>query len=185
VSQANIPDRIGMRPAIIVVAVIASAAATAHADPVETMRPEVQADLGLAVIGLGYEQPLGAHLAVMGEFHSTSTYFAPWFGAGDSVMGWGGEVRVTWFPHVGGRGLYVTPWLRIDRMTGSRDGADGHAFGFTAGGFVGWAFRLTPRLDLRLGVGALYMRYLLPTTNGATGIDTTFFGLDAIVGYRL
>lgn len=177
------------RPLALAVALAAQVFATTGraepgADHPPHLGPELQADLGLAVIGLGYEQPCGEHLAIMGEVQTTSTYFAPWFSAGDTVMGFGGQVRATWFSRTRGRGLYITPWLRVDRVTGTRDGADGHAVGIATGLYVGWAFRLQ-HLDVRLGAGPMYMRYDVPTSNGRTGVDTPFFSLDAVVGYRL
>ena len=33
----------------------------------ESLRPQVQIDGGLSVIGAGYEHPLGAHVALQGE----------------------------------------------------------------------------------------------------------------------
>jgi len=153
-------------------AILAVLATPAAAEPAQ-----VQLDFGLAVIGLGYEQPVGDHVSVMIEGQTSSTYFLPWFSAGDSMIGWGGEVRATWFSRLHDTGVYITPFVRVDRMTAN----DSAGFGFSAGGVVGWAFRLTQRLDLRLGVGAQYMRYRLP----AADVNTPFFTLDAVLGYRL
>ena len=139
-------------------------------------RPQVQADLGLAVIGAAYEQPVGDHYAVQLEAQAFSTYFAPWFSAGDRVDGFGGQVRPTWFRRVDHHGLYVAPWLRVDRVT--HDIAAG--VGFAAGAFAGYAFAAGP-LDVRVGGGAQYMRYFA----GPFGLSTPFIALDLVVGYRL
>lgn len=85
---------------------IATVMVGARATLADELRPNVQADLGLAVIGLGFEHPIGAQLAVGVEAHVFSTYFAPWFDVGDRVDGQGGQVRLTWFQRSSGRGLY-------------------------------------------------------------------------------
>ena len=153
-------------------------AGPAHAD-------QVQADLGLSVIALGYEQPIGDHLAVQLEAGTFGTYFLPWFNAGDKVIGVVGGVRATWFQHADGRGLYITPYLRTGFGRGKHedgDGVSGDAGALTTGGFVGWALRPKPKLDVRIGVGAQYM-YL----SGEHGLEasTPMVALDFTLGYRL
>ena len=139
---------------------------------------QVQADLGLAVIGLGLETAVQPHHSVMIEAQIFGTYFLPWFDAGDNVTGFGVQVRPTWFSRAHQRGAYVTPYVRVDRVT---DDHDSSAFGFCAGAAAGWAFALPHRLDLRVGAGAQYMRYKLATSD----VSTPFVQLDLVVGYRL
>ena len=139
---------------------------------------QLQADLGLAVIGAGYEQPLGDHLAVMGEVQIFGTYFLPWFSLGDNLVGYGGQVRATWFRQTSHHGLYAMGYLRLDR---AHDDADTSMTGWCGGGAAGWAFGLGKKLDLRVGAGLQYMRYLSDTSS----VDTPFIELDTVVGYRL
>lgn len=148
-------------------------------------RPQVQLDLGLAVIGADFEHPVTPHIAVQLGAQVFSTYFAPWFDAGDKVVGVGGELRATWWRRDDGRGFYVAPFLRVARVTGERDDTSDSGVGFSAGVFAGWGFALTHRLDLRLGAGAQYMRYRTAPTAGPVEVDTPFVALDAVVGYRL
>ena len=160
----------------------------AHAEPTTepTTAPELQLDLGLAVVSAAYEHPLGQHLAVQVEAGVFSTYFAPWFDAGDEVMGFGGGIRPTLFLSDGGRGWYIAPFLRVARVTGTADsGATGSGVGFSSGVFAGHAFGLTERLDLRIGAGVQYMRYFVDTAAGQVGLSTPFIALDIVVGYRL
>lgn len=149
----------------IVALAVVVAARSAAADP-----PQVQADLGLAVIGLAYEQPVATQVSVQVEVQAFSTYFLPWFSRGASVRGFGGELRPTWFSREHRHGLYVAPYLRVDRI------GDGST-GYCAGGFAGWAFAVTPTLDVRIGGGAQYLHY--------TGVATPFVALDLVVGYAL
>jgi hypothetical protein len=154
-------------------AVIVLLAGSAGAEPAQ-----VQADLGLAVVGVGYEEPLGDHLAIMGEGQIFGTYFLPWFDRGDNVTGYGVQARATWFRAEHHHGLYATGFLRFDEVT---DDFDMSTFGWSGGGVVGWAFPATERLDVRVGAGAQWMRYESPTTD----IDTPFITLDLVVGWRL
>ena len=148
------------------------AAAPAAAEP----RPQVQADLGLAVVGVGYEKPLGDHLAVMGEAQIFGTYFLPWFDAGTNVTGFGGEVRGTWFRDPSHHGLYATGYLRINRVADDSTST----VGWCGGAVAGWAFPVS-KVDVRIGAGAQWMRYQSETID----IDTPFIALDLVVGYRL
>ena len=159
-----------VKSAVVIVLAIAVPAA---AEP-----PQVQADLGLAVVGVGYEEPLDEHLAIMGEAQIFGTYFLPWFDRGTSVIGGGLEARGTWFRAEHHHGLYATGYLRYDEVG---DTSDHSTFGFCGGLVAGWAFPATRKFDVRVGGGLQYMRYEGITTD----IDTPFIELDLIVGYRL
>jgi hypothetical protein len=163
-----------MRWGVVVVAAVASArSAGAEPEP----RPQVQADLGLAVVGAVYERPLGTHVALGFEAQAFSTYFLPWFSAGSSLAGFGGELRASWFAGGTPHGLYIAPYARIDSVTNDHD----RGVGYCAGAFVGWAFALTATLDARIGAGAQYMHYDVAPSK----VDTPFAALDLLVGYRL
>lgn len=167
-----------MRTTLSSVLFILLATAPARAD-------QVQADLGLTVIALGYEEPLNEHAAIALEGGVFGTYFLPWFDLGDNVTGAIGGVRATWFPHDYGEGLYITPYLRAGWGRGKHEGGDGisgDAAAVTAGAFVGWALRVTAKLDARIGAGAQYI-YL----SGQHGVEasTPFFALDFTLGYHL
>ncbi|MDB4954551.1 MAG: hypothetical protein JWO36_2120 [Myxococcales bacterium] len=144
---------------------------------IETNKAQIQADVGLAVIGLAFELPLTDHVSLQIEAQIFGTYFLPWFSAGTKVQGYGGQLRPTWFRRGDQHGLYLAVPVRVDRVSDDTS----HATGFCAGAVAGWAFRLTRRLDLRLGGGAQYMRY----KSGTIDIATPFVALDAVVGYRL
>lgn len=76
-----------------------------------------------------------------------------------------------------GRGVYVTPFVRVADV-----GASGHTGVAVSGGaFVGYAFAATGRLDVRLGVGAQYIYYDFDGVRAST----PFIALDLVIGYRL
>ncbi|HEU0029760.1 MAG TPA: hypothetical protein VFQ53_03935 [Kofleriaceae bacterium] len=153
--------------------------------PLDHLHRQLQADLGLAVIGAAYEQPLAAHVAVQVEAQIFGTYFLPWFDAGADVQGLGAQVRPTWFLRDDGRGLYLAGYLRGVLVRGDKDGETGTGNGYCAGAFAGWAFGLTKQLDLRVGAGAQYIAFHVDTDAGRLETSTPFVALDAVIGYRL
>lgn len=151
-----------------------------------TPRAQLQADLGLSVICLGYEHPLWNNpVSVFIGGGIFGTYFLPWFDRGDETIGAVGDLRVTWFPRSeDGRGLYVTPYVRAGYASGDDEdtGARGGGVVVTSGVFVGYALRLSNRLDLRLGAGGQYI--YIGGDNGV-GASTPFVALDITLGVRL
>lgn len=162
-------------------AVLFLSASAALAEP---PRPQLQADLGLSVVAIGYEHPLGEHVSAMVGGGLFGTYFLPWFDLGDNVVGGVGDVRVTWFHDDDGRGLYVTPYVRAGYASGSHEGTNvkGAGLALTTGVFVGYGFRLTDKLDLRLGAGG---QYIYIGGDNDVGASTPFIALDTVLGYRL
>jgi hypothetical protein len=163
----------------MLVIVLATHVARAESLQVVAPPPQVQLDLGLSVIGAGYEHPVGRRFAVQAEAFVFGTYFLPWFDLGDRVAGMGGGVRLTRFARDDGRGLYVTPYLRVASVGEAITDFDGIAV--TAGVFVGWAIGLGERVDLRLGGGAQWI-YVEANELDAS---TPFLAADITLGYRL
>ena len=167
--------------AIRAAAILALGISQANADA----RPQIQADLGLSVICLGYERPVGTPVSIFVGAGIFGTYFLPWFDRGDDTAGGVGDVRVTWFPRSeDGRGLYITPYLRAGYASGDDEATGAHGGGVVvaSGVFVGYALPLTTRLDLRLGAGGQYI--YIGGDNGV-GASTPFVALDITLGVRL
>jgi hypothetical protein len=173
-----------MRAAIIVLLHLA-AIAPATAELAPELPHQVQADLGLAVIGLGYEVPVAERLAIQLEAQIFGTYFLPWFDAGDDAKGLGAELRVTWFARPTGRGFYALAYGRLDGVRIERDERTADGLGVSGGAVAGWAFRLAPRLDLRLGLGAQYIYTRAEAQGTRLGASTPFPTADVVLGYRL
>jgi hypothetical protein len=149
-------------------------------------RLELQADLGLAVVGVGIEREIAPQLAVQVEGFLTGTYFLPWFDLGPNVTGFGGGVRLTWLEHPYGRGLYGVALLR---MSGVHTG-DSDTFLMTEVGLAaGYAFPITNKLDLRLGLGVIAFHgsgtERMTGASDSANVGTPFVQLDAVLGYRL
>jgi len=145
----------------------------------------IVADLGLSVIHVGYQHPIGRHLAVSLTAGIFGTYFLPWFDLGDDVKGLGAGLRGTWFAHEDGRGFYVAPYVRVHGVRGEHDDLEGSGPGVTAGAFAGWAFGLGEKLDLQLGLGAQYIYQSIDTDAGKQTSSTPFIAIDIVLGYRL
>jgi hypothetical protein len=157
-------------------------AAPAFADELPPhLNRQIQLDLGLSVVHADIEQPIGDHFAIAIGAGIFGTYFLPWFDAGDDVKGPGGGIRATWFQRRGGRGFYVTPYVRSAYVSGERDGMKGTGVAVTSGVFAGWCFAVKRRFDVRIGAGAQYI-YIDADPLSAS---TPFVALDFVVGYRL
>ncbi|MDB4960074.1 MAG: hypothetical protein JWP01_73 [Myxococcales bacterium] len=153
-----------------------------YGKPQAHLAPQLQADLGLTVVAIGYEHPIADHLAIQIEAGIFGTYFLPWFDLGDDVKGIGGGVRPTWFARESGRGFYVAPYVRVEGVRGeTADGESHDGLAIAGGVFAGWAFGLTERLDLRVGGGAQYIY----VDAGPLSASTPFVAIDLVVGYRL
>ena len=173
-----------MRAAIVIaiatITTTAAVSAPAVAEPT-ALAPQAHADLGLSVVGVGYERPVAGHVAVQAQGGIFGTYFLPWFDRGDRVQGLQLGARVTWFARASGRGLYVAPYFRGVAVRGEVDGQTGQGLGFTAGTFVGWAIGLGERLDLRLGAGAQWISFDADPLAASTPV----LAADILLGYRL
>ncbi len=167
-----------MRRALAIALVVVPTPAAAEP---AALAPQVHADLGLSVVGFGYERPLSAHVAASAQAGIFGTYFLPWFDRGDDVQGLQVGARVTWFARTSGHGLYLAPYLRGVAVRGHAGGMTGQGTGFTVGAFAGWAFRLSARLDLRVGAGAQFIRF----DAAPLSASTPFIALDTVLGYRL
>lgn len=167
----------------------APASPPAEAAPAPTVdkgdRPNaVQLDLGLAVVGLAYERMLLPWFAVQVEGQIFGTWFGPIFDL-PAMRGFGGQVRPTFFlTDDGPRGLYVAPFLRVDAVSTEKNAVTGQGVGFSSGVFGGYAFLLGERVNLRGGVGAQYMSYVIDVAGERVAFKQFFPGLDLVVGYQ-
>lgn len=158
--------------------VLAAIAGAAHADP------QVQLDLDIGKVGVAYEHPVGAHVAIAAEATGFSTYFLPFIGGGIVTFGGGGGARATYIGH-GRRPLYLALAGDYERIAGD-DEAGNRARGnaWLASATVGQTFR-TKALDVRVGFGAQWVHYLLRAEDKHLRADVPFLALELVLGYRL
>ena len=160
------------------------AVAVESAEAPPPSRPNaVQLDLGLGVVGLAYERPFHPRFATQLEAHIFGTWFGPIFGL-PNVTGLGGQVRPTFFlTDDAPRGVYLAPYLRVNRVTATKNGAEGDAVGFSSGVFAGYSFVVAERVNFRIGAGAQYMSYVVDVAGERVAFKTVFPALDLVVGY--
>ncbi|MBX3229804.1 MAG: hypothetical protein KIT84_05675 [Labilithrix sp.] len=154
----------------------------------ETPQPQAQPknavllDLGLAVVGLAFERTFERQLA----FQVTGHVFGTWFGPAvdkPNLSGLGGGVRATWFfTHDAPRGLYVAPFLRVDRVTVDEPGAE-RAWGYSTGAFAGWSWLFADHVNVRVGGGLQWLAYEVPVGARRDSFRGFFPALDLVVGY--
>jgi hypothetical protein len=100
------------------------------------------------------------------------------------MRGFGGQVRPSIFlSEEGPKGVYVAPFVRVDRVTTDVNGTSGDTVGFSAGAFAGYSFLFGERVNLRIGAGAQYMRYVVEVNGATESFDTPFPALDLVLGY--
>jgi hypothetical protein len=151
--------------------------------PPPTYPNAVQLDLGLGVIGLAYERALHARIAVQLEAHIFGTWFGPLFDL-PNVRGFGGQIRPSFFlTDDGQRGLYVAPYVRVNRVSATANDATGHAVGFSTGIFGGYSIFFGEHVNLRIGAGAQYMSYVVDVAGTRVAFKTVFPALDLVLGY--
>jgi hypothetical protein len=79
----------------------------------------------------------------------------------------------------------VLAYSRLDAVELERDDLRADATAVSAGAAVGWSFRLTRRLDLRVGLGAQYIYMRADAQGTRLGASTPFPTVDGVLGYRL
>jgi hypothetical protein len=143
----------------------------------------VQADLGLGVVGIGYERVLRDDVALQLSAHVFGTWWGPTFDW-PNFKGFGGEIRPTFFvSDRAPRGVYLAPYFRAERVSAEANGVTGHGFGWSAGGFVGYSFMLGRAVNLRIGGGAQYMSYAVDAGTTRLEWKRVHPALDLLVGY--
>ena len=156
---------------------------TSHATDRPRPRNSIQADLGLAVIGLAYERVFTPYVAVQFEAQIFGTWFGPLFGFPD-FNGFGGQVRPTFFLFgTAPEGVYLAPFLRVNQVSAQANGETGTGVGFSTGVFLGYSVLIANRLNFRIGVGGQYLSYKVYAGETAVRFQTLFPALDLVLGY--
>ena len=139
--------------------------------------------LGLGVIGLAYERAVARWMTVQLEAHIFGTWFGPIVADFPNFTGLGGQIRPSVFL-IGDapRGVYVAPYLRVERVTAEVDGATGSNVGWSAGAFGGYSFLFGERFNLRVGAGAQYLSYVVHVEGTRLAFKSVFPALILVVG---
>ena len=154
------------------------------AAPLPARRNAVQAELGLGVIGLAYERTLTDRVALQLEAQTFGTWWGPFFEL-PRFSGFGGQIRPTFFvTNDAPRGVYIAPFFRGAAVSATANDVTGRGFGWSLGAFVGYAFMLGTRVNLRIGAGAQYMSYAVDAGTVRIEWKRLYPALDLVVGYH-
>lgn len=135
------------------------------------------------MVGLAYERFFTPHVATQLEAQVFGTWFGPIVDL-PNMRGLGMQLRPSFFlTDEGPRGVYVAPFVRLDRVTAEKDGAKGSDFGYSVGIFGGYSFLFADRINLRIGGGGQYMSYVVDAGQQRVSFKTLFPALDLVVGY--
>jgi hypothetical protein len=143
----------------------------------------VQLDLGLGVVGLAYERVFARWMAVQVEAHVFGTWFGPIVADFPNLRGLGGQIRPSFFlTGDAPRGVYVAPYVRVERVTAEVNEASGNNVGWSAGAFGGYSLLFAERFNLRVGAGAQYLSYVVRVDGTRVAFKSVFPALDLVLG---
>lgn len=169
-------------------------AGTAHAQPACGDRPNlVNADLGLHVVGVGYQRRLTCWLSVELDLD----LYVPWT-VNDDVLGLGGSdwaesydvrglgPRLRAFVHPfsnAPRGLWISPYTQLMLVRATRAGQSVDGTAFAVGLSAGWSWLIADRVRIALGLGAQYHQATLDGSQRAPGFARFAPTVDIQVGW--
>jgi hypothetical protein len=151
---------------------------------------EILLDLGLHVVGIGYQHAVSPWVALQVDLES----YTPWtqntdfFGLSGSYRAdvSGALVRARPFFYLAGagpRGLWVSPFVQGGVVWATREGDKKTGPAWAGGASVGYAFILWGRVSVALGLGGQFHAAQLPGGAGAPSFARLYPTLDANLGY--
>lgn len=165
---------------------------TAPADEAEPPPPKpnniVLADLGLHVIGVGYQRSVTHQVA----FQLAVSLYTPWTqninflgAAGNAdlgdVAGYVARLRMFVYPDAHApTGFWMSPFVQAGIATETRDGEKQQGLVWAAGATTGWAWLIFNHVHVALGVGVQYHASKFPRGPGFSRFYPTF---DANLGW--
>ena len=141
-------------------------------------RNSVNADVGLAVLGLAYQRVVHPRV----ELQVQAQYFSPWF-VSSGVGGFGAQLRPFFFlSGAAPAGVYISPFVRASYVRGRINDVEGGGLGLSAGATFGQSFFFARRVVLRGGVGLQYLSYEVASPLAKARIQTFYPTIDLSIG---
>ncbi len=151
---------------------------------------EVLLDLGLHVVGVGYQRAVSRWVALQIDLES----YTPWtqnldfFGLSGSYRAdvSGALVRARplfYLAGAGPRGFWVSPFVQGGVAWATRDGDKKTGPAWAAGASAGYALILWRRVSVALGLGGQFHAAQFPGGGGAPSFARAYPTLDANLGY--
>lgn len=155
--------------------------------PKELPKNVVLADLGLHVVGAGYQRTVAPRLAIS----LTGGLYQPWTTTPNIDDVRGAYLRVRPYFFVTGaapRGLWLSPFFQAGYVHGTREATQKPGSMLAAGLAVGYAFLLADHLHLSLGAGGQWHRVRVTGTATSPSSDDPSFSklgvhVDGTLGY--
>ncbi|HMV69041.1 MAG TPA: hypothetical protein PKA64_19495 [Myxococcota bacterium] len=149
----------------------------------------ILADLGLHVIGLGYQRTLTPHVALQGDLD----LWVPWtqnidpfhlLGVEGDAAGFVLRARPVFFPFgAAPLGMWISPFVQGGPARGTRDGEVRFGSGWAGGLSVGYAGVVAKHLHLSVGAGGQYHAAIIPGGSSSPSFHNVFPTVDLTVGY--
>ena len=149
------------------------------------------ADLGLHVIGVGYQRSVTPSFALQLDLES----YAPWtqnlnlFGLSGEAFkadtsGYAVRGRLFWYPSAEApTGLWLSPFVQGGPVTATREGVAVKGTAFAAGGGVGYAWLFKNTVHLAIGGGLQLHTAHLAGGDGIPSFARLYPHLDANLGW--
>jgi len=141
----------------------------------------VFADLGLHVIGLGYQRTLSDHVALS----ISGGLYDPWTVTDKVGDLRGGMLRVRpyfFFTDHAPKGLWISPFAQGSVVRGTQNGEEKTGGGFALGAATGYAFLFGDVVHLSLGVGG-QLHYARVGTEAKPSFYTAGVHVDGTLGF--
>lgn len=161
----------------------------AHADeepppPPAKLGPKniVFADLGLHVIGLGFQRTVSPHVALS----VSANMYVPWTVTDKLGDLRGGVLRLRpyfFITNEAPRGMWVSPFIQGGFVSGERDGTSKMGSTGALGASLGYAFLFADRVHLSLGIGGQMHYGWIPDSSAAPSFYTAGFHADLTLGF--
>ncbi len=162
-------------------------ARTARAEPSASPAPAspqnaVALDLGLHVVGLGYQRTISPRLAFFGALD----WYVPWTQTTSTLDTMGAVVRLRPFLFLlqdAPRGLWVSPFMQAGFARADSGGEKRVGFAGAVGVSLGYALLLADRIYLSAGIGAQIHAVRIRGGDGGPSFVGPYVHADALVGY--
>lgn len=162
---------------IALFAVFCRIATAGEGQPSAQLHPSaIVADLGLHVIGLGYQRTVTDHVSTQG----TVSLYVPWTASQELLSGGGGKgdaagfvVRGRAFYHPLGKapcGLWLSPFAQAGFASGTRAGVKAYGPAIAAGASVGYTAPIGKHLMLMFGGGGQWHVVTIPGGGGSPSL---------------
>jgi hypothetical protein len=157
--------------------IVAASATSVHADPENA----IIADVGLHVVGLGFQRTVAEHLALQIDAES----YTPWTHETKFFDAQGFLVRARPFYYVTAapRGIWISPFVQIGAVRGTQNGVSESGLAWAVGAAAGYAWLVRDRVHVLLGAGVQYDVAHLGDTSMKPSFNGLWPQLDGSLGY--